>query len=769
MNEKPLVSVICITYGHEDYIAQALDSFLMQKTTFPYQILVGEDKGPDRTAEIVLDYAAKYPDKIKPFIREKNMGAQRNLIDLCRRAGTEYVAFCEGDDFWTDEYKLQKQFDLMEEHPEYRACFHNTMIMADQSWYLYNYYIKDDDGNISLPESIPNYDTSLREMRMDYYIKFGPAHTSSLFYRWDNSRDIPEWYYNHIYGDHSLVMIQVGDGLIGYIPETMSVYRRSEVGVLMYENKTDHFLKSRESWIRMAVDIESYFKLHYNMFANKAIRERIVQEFNNYVRYITSSGNEEALREVYDKFAYPASLAAIESANNKRKLGELEQLYTRSGLNLLLKDEQIQKVVSDTINKKQEEIETRNKKRIKERLSAYVKYAEFPKEDNVWIFSNENRTSFEGNVKHLFEYIIAYHPEIKPVWLTTNKGIIRLFEAENMPCTLIGSDECIEIMKKASVAFVNNYKTKAYKLKGYNSGLKLVRLGNGVTLTDFSKDPSFEQEVQLAPYGTAKMVAASDKELYNGISITENNGGYLTEEYDRTFLQIAPNKAMAEVFEKEFGIPEENILISGSPRSFAVTDNNGDFRKKILLAPGTRYSILEQEEYFARFFDNLENINALLEETDTYLEIFLSNKYFKAVYKKINERIDQYDRMAVFWPGYDIYRRMRTYSLMITDWSETMFDFVLQDKPVVIYDPEADKFESRSDLLYDIKKALPGERAVNWSDAIALIKERLADPSIDSDKRKLAVSTVYDTQVSDDCSEKIIEEVKKRIGFHTEQ
>jgi glycosyltransferase involved in cell wall biosynthesis len=140
MKEKPVVSVICITYGHEEYIAQALDSFLMQKTNFPYQILVGEDKGPDRTAEIVMEYAEKYPDRIVPFIREKNMGAQRNLIDLCRRAGTKYVAFCEGDDFWIDEYKLQKQYDFMEAHPEYRACFHNTRIQTDTSWYLYNYY-----------------------------------------------------------------------------------------------------------------------------------------------------------------------------------------------------------------------------------------------------------------------------------------------------------------------------------------------------------------------------------------------------------------------------------------------------------------------------------------------------------------------------------------------------------------------------------------------------------------------------------------------------
>ncbi|MDE6659151.1 MAG: glycosyltransferase family 2 protein, partial [Eubacterium sp.] len=282
-NNKPLVSVICITYGQEDYIAEALESFVSQKTTFKYQILVGEDHGPDRTAEIVLEYAEKYPDLIIPFIREENMGAQRNLVDLCRRAGTPYVAFCEGDDYWIDDYKLQKQFDFMEEHPEYRACFHNTRIQAEDSWYLKDWYIPDKNGDIFIPSSLPGYNNKLTTIYMDYYISFGPAHTSSIFYRWDDTKEIPEWYYRHIYGDHSLMMIQAGDEPIGYIPETMSVYRRSEVGVIMYDNKTDHFLKSRESWIEMAMDLENYFKEHYNTFANTNIRNRIITEFNNYI------------------------------------------------------------------------------------------------------------------------------------------------------------------------------------------------------------------------------------------------------------------------------------------------------------------------------------------------------------------------------------------------------------------------------------------------------------------------------------------------------
>lgn len=101
------VTICCITYKHEDYIRTALDSFLMQKTNFKFKIFVGEDCGPDGTADIVREYAEKYPDIIVPFLREENMGAPANLIDLCNHADSPYIAFCEGDDYWIDEYKLQ--------------------------------------------------------------------------------------------------------------------------------------------------------------------------------------------------------------------------------------------------------------------------------------------------------------------------------------------------------------------------------------------------------------------------------------------------------------------------------------------------------------------------------------------------------------------------------------------------------------------------------------------------------------------------------------
>ena len=118
-----LVSVCMITYNHEKYIAQAIDSVIMQKTNFDYEIVIGEDCSTDRTREIVLEYKTKHPDKIKLLLQEKNVGMMQNFIDTLKACSGKYIALLEGDDYWTDPNKLQEQVDFLEANPEYSMCF----------------------------------------------------------------------------------------------------------------------------------------------------------------------------------------------------------------------------------------------------------------------------------------------------------------------------------------------------------------------------------------------------------------------------------------------------------------------------------------------------------------------------------------------------------------------------------------------------------------------------------------------------------------------
>ena len=113
------VSVCIITYMHEKYISQALDSVFMQKTNFDFEVIVGEDASTDGTREILLEYKEKYGDKLVLVLHDENVGVSKNSISVQKKVRGKYIASLEGDDFWTDEYKLQKQYDILEKYPQY--------------------------------------------------------------------------------------------------------------------------------------------------------------------------------------------------------------------------------------------------------------------------------------------------------------------------------------------------------------------------------------------------------------------------------------------------------------------------------------------------------------------------------------------------------------------------------------------------------------------------------------------------------------------------
>lgn len=123
----PVVSICCATYNHVHFIRQCLDGFVMQKTDFPFEVLIHDDASTDGTQDIIREYEAKYPDIIKPIYQKENQyskGVRVSLVYNYSRVRGKYVALCEGDDYWTDPYKLQKQVDFLENHPDYVMCSH---------------------------------------------------------------------------------------------------------------------------------------------------------------------------------------------------------------------------------------------------------------------------------------------------------------------------------------------------------------------------------------------------------------------------------------------------------------------------------------------------------------------------------------------------------------------------------------------------------------------------------------------------------------------
>lgn len=142
----PLVSICCMTYNHAAFVRQCLDGFMMQKCSFNFEVLIHDDASTDGTQDIIREYEMKYPDVIKPIYQKENQyskGIDPGLKYNAPRAKGKYIALCEGDDYWTDPYKLQKQVDFLESHPDYVMCSHRF------NQYIQNKNLLEEEKNLT--------------------------------------------------------------------------------------------------------------------------------------------------------------------------------------------------------------------------------------------------------------------------------------------------------------------------------------------------------------------------------------------------------------------------------------------------------------------------------------------------------------------------------------------------------------------------------------------------------------------------------------------
>lgn len=215
-----LVSINCITYNHEKYIAEAIESFLMQKTNFKYEILIHDDASTDRTAQIIREYEEKYPDLIKPIYQTENQYSQKVQVDKLntKRAQGKYIAVCEGDDFWIDPYKLQKQVDYMEEHPGVSLCVHaGDVVTAKDKKVLRKNRPSKFNRFLTVEEII--------ELGGDFCV------TSSMFYRAELDRTRPAFFQvMPDISDYHLGINLALQGAVYYMDECMSAYRVGVAG-----------------------------------------------------------------------------------------------------------------------------------------------------------------------------------------------------------------------------------------------------------------------------------------------------------------------------------------------------------------------------------------------------------------------------------------------------------------------------------------------------------------------------------------------------------
>lgn len=269
MSTEPLVSIICLTYNEYEFVRDTLDSFLAQITSFPYEVLVYDDASQDGTVEILKEYATKFPNIFKLVLyKENNFRKGHGFLGLregFRDARGKYIAYCEGDDYWCDNRKLQKQVDFLEKHPSYAICAHETLIRNDYNTQEDGMLFTHTDVNIFLDRTKRNHYTFQDALTGNIF------HISSLMFR--NCQPIiwPDWICTITALDMVLFMILAERGDIWLMRDVMSVYRHNKSSLTSTCAQFENKIAFNNASISLVNKMDDYWNSIYHFEIKKII------------------------------------------------------------------------------------------------------------------------------------------------------------------------------------------------------------------------------------------------------------------------------------------------------------------------------------------------------------------------------------------------------------------------------------------------------------------------------------------------------------------
>ncbi|MGP6146543.1 glycosyltransferase [Jeotgalibaca sp. A122] len=261
--ENVLVSISCATFNQKDFIARAIEGFLMQKTNFNFEIIIHDDASTDGTSDIVREYAKKYPDIIKPIIQTENQYAtfKRVSYRAWSQGKGKYVALCEGDDYWTDPLKLQKQVDFMEAYPECSMCFHAAEVV--------------DVTKKSVVSVTRPYNKTMLLPEDELYMGGGNiCPSAAILFKREFMMDPPDFYFTAPVGDHPLAMLLAQQGRIGYLDEVMSVrnlWVPNSWNTLHFDDSNQKKAKHLEGMISFLKEFDAYTEKRWEKDINKTL------------------------------------------------------------------------------------------------------------------------------------------------------------------------------------------------------------------------------------------------------------------------------------------------------------------------------------------------------------------------------------------------------------------------------------------------------------------------------------------------------------------
>lgn len=782
--EDVQVTVVCITYNHEEIIREALDSFLMQETNFKYQIFVGEDKGPDNTAEIVKEYAEKYPDKIVAFLRDENMGAQRNLIDLCQHAKSPYIAFCEGDDYWIDPKKLQKQYDYMEANKDVNVCFARAEISAPEDWFLRDHFRENKEGKIIYPECDPacpktNKNSVTLVESKDNIVMGMMGHTSTLFYRWNYDLQIPEWYYDGVIGDWSLFLMQLGDKKGAMLPDVVSVYRRSDVGVYMSDNMSEHFMKTRLDCLRVLSGMLSFYEENeIENYPKQLIIDRQRRDSVLYIQEALKCNDLESIKTWMD--AYPQiSKELFERFRdyfwmNRRLIGT----YSWKGKELLANNRYFMRIMRPFVKFavamfrgcRKLYYSVKNAIVYLIKLICYWGFSLVPKKKNLWVFSGFMKKNYMDNSKYFFEYVSKEHPEIEAVWVTKDAALCEDLKEKGYQAYRMCSLKGILKTARAKIAVTDHFVMSDYsQIYGYNHRTKVVQLWHGVGFKSMGDGVEVKNtNVPGVRYSTDILSQPGDNlfvRFWKKIKFFFK--APVRELFEKYFVLVCPGQERVENIGLNWNMSEDCFVMAGHPRNIVVYDKMGQTKKsenKVMYAPTYRFNYVKEQQLINDCLDAFPSIQKFMEKIDGEFTIRLHPHTWRNYSNQINRALEGFDRIYLD-DSSDIYESMLDYSYVITDYSSLALEFELFGVPAVFLFSDYEWYiKNEAGFCVDSMSQIPGPKVFDWESALHELENYINNSDYMLKERKETLSYYFTEEAnSKDDSEVIVNAIKSKL------
>ena len=784
-NDECPVAVVCITYNQEDYIAEALESFLMQETTFPFKILVSDDCSSDRTPEIITAYS-KMDSRVIPILRTDNNGGPRNLRLTCQAAHTKYIALCEGDDYWIDPLKLQKQFDFMEQNPEVNACFCDTQIIANADWYLSDYYNKDDLGRMLIPSGIPGIDKNKREYTAGEYLSSGiQAHTSTLFYRWREDMPIMAEYDGLLAGDNVMFMMVVSNGIAGYLPEVVSAYRKTDDNhsTVAFKNWSENALIVQNRWVEQCEYLHRWFTAYcYDRVIITAIENRTKHAASLYLQELINQNDNEAIAAFFldhprsacnalnaylsfyrdsklltASLGWPSYVAFVRNSRRRKYLSRCAKPY-----------EALEKVARVALDKADSA----------KFLMHYWMYSLHPKDDSLWVLTSFRKKGYLDNSRYFYEYLVNNDPEVNAIWLSNDKDVIKSLELQGLPVERMNSKKGKRILKKAAVAVTDHFKSSDYNNTAFNRGTQVVQLWHGSGIKGM-KNLGNTKEAGVV---YSDDILRNEKDSFITVPIKA-----VKRFFCEPFREMQENYLLLEVSNTQDRInagsdwhtPYEAFFVNGSPRNALLSKvANGfvteemehlyasrpDIEFRVLYAPTYRYDEAREHAMLLGLCDAVPDIEACMSRLHGEFVIRLHPHTWRNYSEEINWKIKGCDHIRVDREP-DVYATLGIYDLLISDYSSIATDFLLFERPMVFFRPDHDEFlKEENDLRYDPDEYCPGPKTSTWEETLAAIENYHLNPEEDLEWRKRIHLEVFDPAFNDeDNPKRLAAEIKARL------